>query len=108
VHDLRQHQGNNALAVTLGPADGARLRLPACERFQVVFDTPNALELCTLAYELPSGTPTITNAFLTLTGPSISAILVYPGPDVFLRLVGPVGRRAVILTSGNQWQGADL
>lgn len=103
----RQHQGNQPVTVQLGTPDGARLRLPACERYQVIFDSPAALEVLTLAYELPAGAPLLTNAFTTLTGPSISAILVYPGPDTFLRLTGPLGRRAVIVTSGNQWQGGD-
>lgn len=105
MSELRQHQGNQPCVVQLGAPDGARMRLPACERYQVIFDTAGALDVLTLAYELPAGAPVGTNAFLTLVGPSISAILVYPGPDTFLRLVGNPGLRAVILTSGNQWQG---
>lgn len=99
VHALRAHVGNNPRVVGLAPGDGVKLRIPPCERYQVVFDTANILDTCTLQYDYTGGN---TNVFLTLTGPSISPIMVYPGPDCFLRLVGLVQNRCLILTSGNQ------
>ena len=98
----RNHKGYNPRVVILRAGDGVELRLPPCERYQVLFDTANVLDTLTLQYRY---TGALSNAFTTIAGPGISAILVYPGPDTFLHMAGPANTRAWILLSGNQLQG---
>ena len=102
----RQHQGNNPLILALR-VDGNATRLPSCERFQVIFDTTNAADSATVNI-IYNG---VTNQPIAQLGPApaafISDHILYPGPDAYVQVVGPPGTRALILTSGNQWQGAE-
>lgn len=96
--------GYNPRKVALGAPDGARMRLPPCERFQVIFSTGNPADTATVLYEY-SGTTGQPVAQLGGANPFITDVLVYPGPNTFLRVVGPGNTEAWVVMSGNQVQG---
>lgn len=96
--------GYNPRKVALGAPDGVRLRLPPCERFQVILSTANPADTATVVYEY-SGLTGQPVAQLGGANPFISEHLVYPGPNTFIRVIGPAGTEAWAVMSGNQVQG---
>ena len=101
----RQHKGNNPLVLAL-KVDGARARLPACERWQVIFSTANAADVASVQLDY-NGLTLQPIASLGGANPFITDIFVYPGPDTYVVVNGPAGTRALVLMSGNQLQAAD-
>lgn len=98
----RQHKGNNPLILSL-KIDGVDARLPACERWQVIFDTPNPADTATVRLRW-NGLTNQPIASLGGANPFITSEIVYCGPDAFVNITGPAGTRALILTSGDQEQ----